>query len=154
MQTAHKAIITGILLALSLMTALLLESRITSGVKYQLVFIFLGILVSAAIVFGLIMQRAWAYPLGIVVFVLSLANILWLFVASRSLLGFAFGILVNVIGLVICLLNLETGHVEPYHDDYTSPVNLETYDISGQPMTAPKRGRGRPPKNQQVYSNF
>ena len=68
METEHKAIITGILLALSLMTALLLESRITSGVKYQLVFIFLGILVSAAIVFGLMMRRAWAYPLGIIVF--------------------------------------------------------------------------------------
>lgn len=153
MQTEHKAVITCILLGLSLMTALLLESQIGSGVKYQLIFILVGILLSAGVLVGFMSQSSWAYPLAILMFVLSLANVLWLFAATRSLLGFAFGILVNVIGLVLCLVSIEPARVEPYTDEFGSPVNLETYETNGQPMM-PKRGRGRPPKNREVYSNF
>lgn len=152
METMHKAIITCILLGLSLLTALLLESRMGSGVKVELVLILVGILLSVAVLFGLMTERAWAYPLGILMFVLSLANILWLFAVTRSLLGFAFGLLVNIVGLVLCLVSLEPRRVMPYHDDYTSPLSLETYDINGDGQ--PKRGRGRPPKNREVYSNF
>ena len=155
METEHKAIITCILLALSLMTALVLESRIGSGVKVQLVLILIGILLSAGILFGLIMRHSWTYPPGILMFVLSLANLLWLFAVTHSLLGLAFGILVNVVGLVLCLVSIDTAEVEPYTEDYLSPASLETYDVNGQSTSmAPKRGRGRPPKNRQVYSNF
>ena len=144
MESGHKAVVTSLLLALSLMTALVLEAGIESGVKYQLAFIFLGIVISGVVVFGTMMSRQWAYPLGIIIFVLSLANLLWLFAVTRSLLGFAFGILVNVIGLILCLLS-----VEPVYSYDSSPINLETYDLD---QYAPKRKRGRPPK--QVYSNF
>ncbi len=142
MEKEHKSVITGVLLGLSLLTALLLESRINSGISAQLTLIFLGILVSGAVLFGLMMYRNWAYPLGALVFLLSLANLMWLFSMTKSVLGLAFGILVNIVGLVLCLAVI-SGEQKP---------SLETYELGSMGNLETPRRRGRPRKT--VYSNF
>lgn len=144
MEKENKSLIISVLLGVSLLTALWLESRISASISAQLTLIFLGIIVSGAVLFGLMMHRQWAYPLGALLFVLSIANVLWLFALTRSVLGLAFSILINVIGLVFCIVCVEREY---------SGASLETYELGGESLRSAPRKRGRPPKNA-VYSNF
>ena len=102
-----KIFVLVILLGLSLFTALLLEAKMTSGFVPELVLILIGIILTAGIVFGLWIEEPWAYPLAIVLFAASLINLLWLFSNTNTFLTFAFGLLVNVAGLVICMASME-----------------------------------------------
>ena len=116
-----KLFVITILLGLSLFTALLLESRMTTGFIVELVLILIGIILTAGIVFGLWIEEPWTYPLTIIIFAASLANLIWLFSATHVFLTFAFGLLVNVAGLVMCLVSMEK---------IVSQQTLETYEIS------------------------
>ena len=143
MENDNKSIVTAVLLGLSLLTALGLESRMSEGIAAELTVIFLGSLFSGAILFGLLTRKQWAYPLSALLFVLFLANLLWLFISTRELLGFAFGILVNIAGIIVCLMSMEYGR----------SFGLETYNIESYGLEPLKRKRGRPPKKE-VYANF
>ncbi len=115
-----KVFITIILVALSLFTALILESRMTNGAILQLFVILAGAIFTAAILFGLWIEEPWAYPLAMVFFAASMANLVWLFSSTKVFLTFAFGLLVNVAGLVMALTSIEVG---------VPSQELETYTI-------------------------
>ncbi len=114
-----KITVSVILLGLSLFTGLVLETRMGTGYTIQLVIILIGIILTAGIIFGLWMDAEWAYPLSTLVFALSLANLVWQFSATKAFLPFAFGLLVNVAGLVMCIASV--GNAMSMHE-------LETYE--------------------------
>ena len=131
-----KVFVTVILLALSLFTALLLESRMGAGAAGELVVILIGTIITAGILFGVWIEEPWAYPLALLFFAASLANLLWIFSSTQIFLTFAFGILVNVAGLVMCLVSFEKAIPAP---------ELETYS-AGPPRksaTPKKKKKGR-----------
>jgi len=113
-----KMIVTVLLLGLSLFTALLLESRMHAGYAIQLVIILIGIILVACALFGLWIEAEWAYPFTLVLFALSLANLVWVFTTTKTFLPFSFGLLINVAGIVMCLASV---------GDYTYQ-ELETYE--------------------------
>ena len=115
-----KIITIAILIALSLLTALILETKIHSYVAIEIILLGVGILASLIILFGLWIETDWAYPLAIIFFAISSANILWLFMSTKTFLTFTFGVLVNVSGMVICLASLKES--TPW------APQLETYD--------------------------
>lgn len=112
-----------ILLGLNLFTALLLQSNLTTNYVLPLVAILIGIIITAGIIFGMWIEENWAYPITTIVFALSLINITWLFYQTETFLIFAFGLLVNVSGLVICLVGME--NQANWHE-------LETYEIKNK----------------------
>ncbi len=115
-----KFITTIILLGLSLLTALILESYMQTGYAIQLVLILIGIIFTTGIIFALWIEIEWANTIAMLFFSLSLANLVWLFTATKAFLPFAFGLLVNVAGLVMCLAEIGNG---AFHE-------LETYEIN------------------------
>lgn len=118
-----KIFVMVILLGLSLLTALTLESHMKAGYSAELVLIVIGIILTAGILFGLWIDEPWTYPLTTLIFAASLANLVWLFTETQVFLTFAFGLLVNVAGLVMCLISMEKNM--PWHE-------LETYEVSGK----------------------
>jgi len=114
-----KVTVSVILLGLSLFTGLVLETRMGTGHAIQLVIILIGIILTAGIIFGLWIDAPWAYPLSTLVFALSLANLVWQFSSTKAFLPFAFGLLVNVAGLVMCIASAGA----------MSMHELETYEI-------------------------
>jgi hypothetical protein len=115
-----KVITTAILIALSLLTALILETKIKSYVAIEIILIGIGVFAALIILFGLWIETDWAFPLASIFFALSAANILWMFLTTKTFLTFAFGVLVNVAGLVICMASLK--QATPWNQP------LETYE--------------------------
>lgn len=101
-----KFMVTVLLLGLSLLTMLILESYLKTGYALQLVLILIGIILTAGIIFALWIEIEWANPITMIFFALALIDIIWLFTATKAFLPFSFGLLVNVAGLVICLAGL------------------------------------------------
>ncbi len=112
--------VTIILIGLSLFTALLLESRMQGHYIWELLLVVIAIVLTFGILFGLWIDESWAYPLGIILFAVLLANVVWLYTSTDAFLVSAFGVLVNVGGLVICLATMQR----------QSLAELETYEIS------------------------
>ncbi|MBI4146905.1 hypothetical protein HY489_06235 [Candidatus Woesearchaeota archaeon] len=118
MEHQSKPLIVTILLGLSMITALLLETRMKTGAAIELVIIILGILAGALILLGLWIEEPWAYQLSSILFALSLANLIWIHLNTHYLLGVAFGILVNVSGIVMSITDFKKSYsVETYDDD-------------------------------------
>jgi len=102
-----KSFVITILVGLSLFTALMLESRMTANFAIELVLILIGAILMTGIIFGFWIEEPWAYPLTTILFATALVNLVWLFFSTSSFLTFAFGLLVNVAGLVMCLAGME-----------------------------------------------
>jgi len=102
-----KSFVITILLGLSFFTALMLELRMETQFAIELVLIFIGTILTAGIIFGFWIEEPWAYPLTTIVFAAALVNLAWLFYSTNAFLTFAFGLLVNVAGLVMCLAGIE-----------------------------------------------
>ncbi len=130
-----KSLATIILLGISLLTALLLESSMTGGYAAQLAMIIVGIILTTGVIFGLWIEAEWSYPLGLIIFAAALANLLWLFKLTNNQLTFVFGILVNVAGLVMCLVSLK---------EIPEWAQLETYEVKHyEPAPAKKAKKKR-----------
>lgn len=114
--------VTVILIGLSLFTALLLESMMPSNHIWELLLIVIAIVLTFGILFGLWIDESWAYPISTILFAILLANVVWLYASTSAFLVSAFGLLVNVGGLVICLASIQKPEVQL--------SGLETYDIS------------------------
>lgn len=102
-----KSFVITILLGLSLFTALMLESRMDSNFAIELVLVLIGAILMAGVIFGFWIEEPWVYPLTTVLFAAALVNLVWLFFSTKAFLTFAFGLLVNVAGLVMCLVGIE-----------------------------------------------
>lgn len=118
-----KSFVITILLGLSLLTALMLESRMTHYFALELVLILIGIILMTGIIFGFWIEEPWAYPLTTILFAAALVNLAWLFFLTKAFLTFAFGLIVNVAGLVLCLVNMERA---------VELQELETYEASAK----------------------
>ena len=125
-----KVITTTLLIALSLVVSLSLETRMTTGYVFELAVILIGIIVSLGILFGLWIDAEWAYPLAILLFAAATANIVWQFALTKTFMVFAFGLLVNIGGMVLCFVSL---------DDYQWDDPVEVYDIQPEKTTKRKR---------------
>ncbi len=115
-----KIFTTTILLALSLLTALLFETKMSIGNAFELLAIVVGIIIAFGILFSLWIEAEWAYPLAILFFAAATANLLWLHLELKTFLLFAFGLLVNVAGMVVAFASIE-------NEQWEEP--LETYEI-------------------------
>ena len=118
-DTDMKSFIVTILIGLSLFTALMLESHMTANFAIELVLILIGSILMTGIIFGFWIEEPWAFPLTTILFAAALINLAWLFYSTNAFLAFAFGLLVNVAGLVMCLANMERE---------TEFKELETYE--------------------------
>jgi len=116
-----KFFATIVLLGLSLLTALVLETQLNVGFIGELVLILIGVILAAGVLCGLWIEAEWAYPVATVIFAASMANLLWLFITTQAFLTFSFGLLVNVAGIVLCLIGIQKDI------DWQA---LETYDTA------------------------
>ncbi len=153
-----KALVTVILIGLSLFTALLFITKATGSMTWNFILFTLGFLLAMLIIFGLWLEEEWAYTLSILFFAGGMAYLIWLFVITRSLLPFTFGILVSVSGMVVSIAEtkaseseVETYNVKPIErlekeiDEEIQKTETTTASVSkrGRPK---KKKRGRPKK--------
>jgi len=135
-----------ILMAVNLGAALLMMKKMRG--PWWIEYLILGIagLVILGGFFGLWVDAEWAYPLMTIIFALSLANLLWLYMYVKYLTVFALGLLANITGVVISMTGLG-GAKQMSTDEF-----LETYDTPKDepldhsivmPKKAAKRGRLR-----------
>jgi len=108
-----------VLLALSLVIAFFLEARMAYGATLEIILLIISIVAAVAVVLGLWLEAEWAWPVATMVFSAYLANLIYLFYASKALLLFALSLIVNVGGLVLCMLSTEAS-------EFASA--LETYE--------------------------
>ncbi len=99
-------VFTLVLLLFNLFGTWRLEKRLSYFVNAELLFLVVGLLVWLVILLGLYHHKRWAWALNIILFSVSLANVLWLYsllgisLTLVSLLGIgAFGLVTSVIGL-------------------------------------------------------
>ena len=121
-ESSIKTIVTTLLLGISLFTALALSAQTSS--TSELAFLFIAIILSAGALFGMWMDEHWTFTLSMFIFGALALNMLWLYFTTHVILLFAFGLLVNACGFVICFMHAESPlNLETYH-------SIETYDIN------------------------
>ena len=109
---------TILLISLSLVSALILETQLTNWAALEIIIILFASLFVTTLLFGLWLDEPWAKPLGMVYFSLMIANLLWMFAFVKTFIPFVFGILVNVSGIVLAIASIER---------MEAPVDIETY---------------------------
>lgn len=119
MQTRFWAVLA--ILALNILGAIFLETKMTALFAAELAIILIAIILSAIVLIGIATETKWAWPVATLFFALSLANLVFLLLATRAFGTFAFLLLVNVVGLLVSVLSIKEA------DEFEEPVPLETY---------------------------
>ncbi|PIN74585.1 hypothetical protein COV18_06860 [Candidatus Woesearchaeota archaeon CG10_big_fil_rev_8_21_14_0_10_37_12] len=141
--TAVTNIITTLLLGLSLLAALLLQTAMQTFYDLQLVIIFIGIIVGAVVLYNFWKEDRYGYIISIIFFAVAILDSIWMIAATGAIFTFIFSLIVNIGGLALCFVRLQTLPVKST-DDYDfdfSPSYLETYDIDKPYSTIAGRGR-------------
>gem|GEM_PF-2918667 len=120
LDTRVQPLVTVILLGLSALSLLAIETTMTTYFNLQLFITVAFGLALAGILFGLFTESNWAQPASTLVFALALANLVVIFSFNKAFLPLAFGALVNVSGIVLTTVGAKKGF------DWSI---LETYEI-------------------------
>lgn len=115
-----QPITTVILLGLSIISLLAIETAMTTYFNLQLLVIVAFGAAVAGIIYGTINETQWAQPAATLFFALSLANLIVIFAFNKAFLPLAFGALVNVSGIVLTTVTAKKGI------DWSI---LETYEV-------------------------
>ncbi|RMD57909.1 hypothetical protein D6825_02530 [Candidatus Woesearchaeota archaeon] len=149
-----KATVTIILLGLSLLTALLIETQMTTWASIQIIVLLLAIGFAPLILFGLWLEEDWAYLFSTIFFTGALADLVFTFAITRELLPFSFGVLVSVCGTVISLISVQpeeserkskTYYLKPI-EDVSREIDEKITSTKKIKKRATKKKRGRKPK--------
>ena len=96
-----------ILMALNILTAISLETQMGTGYLVEIFFILVIIAASTTTLIGAWQEKRWSYPTATILFSASLANTIWLYFATKTITGFAFGVLINSAGVVLSILSIK-----------------------------------------------
>ena len=120
-----------ILLLINFVIALRLEKRLKLNAELELVVLLVLLLVSLVVLFGVYKNKKWGWPVATILFSLNGANYVFLFSNLGGSLSLWAGALVNVFGLLVGILGIETYIPEE--------SELETYDEKPEENKASKR---------------
>ena len=134
-------IVITLLLGLSLLAALLLQTNMKDFYDLQLVIIFIGIIVGGAILYNFWEEDKQAYTISTIFFAVAILDLIWLFAATRSITTSIFSLIVNIGGIALCFVRLQSMNKKQDYDFDFSPSYLETYDVDKQYSSIPRRGR-------------
>lgn len=115
-----QPVTTVILLGLSVISLLAIETSMTTYFNLQLLAIVAFGAALAGIIYGTINETQWAQPAASLFFALALANLVVIFAFNKAFLPLAFGALVNVSGIVLTTVGAKKGI------DWSI---LETYEV-------------------------
>lgn len=136
LDTKLQPITTVVLLGLSVISLLAIETSMTTYFNVQLLIIIAFGAALAGIIYGTLNKKQWAQPAATLFFALALANLVVIFAFNKAFLPLAFGALVNVSGIVLTAVSAKKGI------DWSI---LETYEIkhSAEKKTAKKSKRSK-----------
>lgn len=123
-----------ILLLINFVLALKLEKRLKLNVELELVILSILLLVSLFGLFGVYKNKKWGWPLITILFALNGANHVWIYSNLSTSLTLWSGVLVNLFGLLVGILGIET-----YIPDEAE--ELETYDDEPKMKTTKKSSK-------------
>ena len=107
-----------ILLGLSVLSTIILQSYMKTGYAIPLVIIFITIILMTGTIFGLWIEEPWGYSIATILFTGTIIHTGWIFYKTNMFLPFTFALLVNVAGIVISI----TQKLNEY-------PKIETYEI-------------------------
>lgn len=137
-----------VVMVLSFIGTIFLESRMARYATLELVIIVVGILLSLIALVGIAAESRWAWPFVTVLFSLSLANIVFVHVNVGAFLTFVLLLIVNIFGMLIAVLSIEdvaetAGSWNPQSAETADMTPLETYAAAADSKvtynTAPKK---------------
>jgi hypothetical protein len=120
LDTKLQPITTVVLLGLSILSLLAIETSMTTYFNLQILIIVAFGAALAGIIYGTINETPWAQPAATLFFALALANLVVIFAFNKAFLPLAFGALVNVSGIVLTTVIAKKGI------DWSI---LETYEV-------------------------
>ncbi|PIN81913.1 hypothetical protein COV11_00630 [Candidatus Woesearchaeota archaeon CG10_big_fil_rev_8_21_14_0_10_30_7] len=100
-------VFTFVLLLINLFGTLRLKSQLTQLVNLELALVCAGLFLWLIALLGLYFHKRWAWNWNIVLFSLSLANVLWLYTFVGGSLTFVVLLGFNALGLVSSMVGLE-----------------------------------------------
>jgi hypothetical protein len=134
LDTKLQPITTVILLGLSVISLLAIETSMTTYFNLQMAAIVIFGASAAAIIYGTIKEMKWAQPAATLFFALALANLVVIFAFNKAFLPLAFGALVNVSGIVLTTVIAKKGI------DWSI---LETYEVKHAAEKKAKKAKSR-----------
>jgi hypothetical protein len=133
-----------VLLVLTFIGAIFMESRMPQYAALELVIIVVGILLSIIALIGIASESRWAWPYATILFSLSLANILFLYLNVPAIGTFLVLLAVNIFGLMLSILSIEDIEeaVSTWNATPEAVAPLETYALASEPQVTYKTGNG------------
>jgi len=120
LDTKLQPITTVVLLGLSILSLLAIETSMTTYFNLQILIIAAFGAALAGIIYGTINETQWAQPAATLFFAMALANLIVIFSFNKAFLPLAFGALVNVSGIVLTTVGAKKAF------DWSI---LETYEV-------------------------
>jgi hypothetical protein len=137
-----------VVLVLSFVGAIFLESKMEQYATLELVIIVVGILLSIMALVGIASEARWAWPFTTILFSLSLANLVFLHVNVGAFLTFVLLLLVNIFGMLIAVLSIEDVEqaMSAWNADTTGAAPLETYAVEPEAQVTYKASAAKAKK--------
>ncbi len=124
-------------LVLNFSAAIFLQTKLQAYSNLELAFIILGIIVGIVVLASIGASARWAWPVTTLFFSASMANLLFLFLATDAIVTFLGATLVNLVGMMIAVLSI-TREVP-----IENPAPVETYDVREPKQAKTQRRAGR-----------
>ncbi len=102
-MTASKVLLAYLLLALNIAVMFFLEKKLTTRAG-ELLFIFFALSFAFLILKGLKNNSLWTWPALMVFLAMALANMVYLFMATKYLPAFLLVIILNLCGMVLAMI--------------------------------------------------
>lgn len=128
-----RLIVILAVLVLNFAAAIFLQTKLQAYTSLELAFIILGIIVGIVVLVSIGTNARWAWPVTTLFFSASMANLLFLFLATDAIVTFLAATLVNLLGMMIAVLSI-TREI-PMEE----PTPVETYEVEKEA----KAGAGR-----------
>ena len=136
-----------VVLILSFIGMIFLETKMERFFALELVIIVVGVLLAIIALLGMASESRWAYPFTTILFALLLANTIFLFVITDAIGTFLIMLVLNLFGFLMSVLSIEdisrnaagtfTPEMTPPAENYAAePEAKVTY-------TAPKAKKSR-----------
>ena len=136
-----RLIVILAVLVLNFAAAIFLQTKLQTYTNLELAFIILGIIVGIVVLASIGTSAKWAWPVTTLFFSASMANLLFLFLATDAVVIFLAATLVNLIGMMIAVLSI-TREIP-----MEQPTPVETYEVEKTEakgrMSKGSRKRGR-----------
>jgi len=117
-----------LLLFLTFAGTLWLETQLKANFMPELFLVCVGVFVAFLLVVGESTKRRWVWRWSTIFYAVAMANLAFLFLATKNLLVFAATLLIVVIGFIRAVSRLEMDHV-------VDPSEVTTYEMGSEVIT-------------------